>query len=115
MSPRKKLVPNARPLFMVPFDPAHVYTDSEVEELTRNQKRKYYKHMGLARDLDAAVSKTLPTEEVFEERGNEDEVGDPDKDVGGVAEDVEARGGSEVEMLDRPEDPEVQAASGWRK
>ena len=45
MSPRKKSAPDARPPYMISFDPNHEYTDGEVAILSNNQKRKYLRHL----------------------------------------------------------------------
>ena len=116
MPPKKQSIPDTRPSFMISFDPTHAY--NEVDELTRNQRRKYNRHMRLVRtEPEAAATKTQTYEEVVQ-TGNDEEGDDSDEKGGKISsEGAEERGGNDSEMdLDRPESPELQTvSSGWRK
>ena len=88
MPPKQQSVPDARPSFMISFDPTYVYTDGEVAELTRNQRRKYNRQMGLARvETEVAVPKAPSDKEVLESSNEEnggDKGGDEDNSDEGV-------------------------------
>ena len=89
---------------MISFDPTHAYTDGEVAELTRNQRRKYNKHMELVRveqEVVAPQTRAEPDEEVLESgndgNGSDEEVGRSS------VEDVEEKGEDDEMDVDSKE------------
>ena len=79
MSTKKQPVSDTRPPFIT-----HTYTDDEIVELSKNQRKKYNKHMGLLHA--ASLTASIPMEQA-EDIGSDENVEGSDGNGGALDED----------------------------